>query len=87
MATRVPEIEARTNIQATMRSERLVGKNRSFSIAGELESCASNDIPLQFESISEELQRDKSSVVVSKRKSVASYKTQRRHNRVKKKNT
>lgn len=82
MATRVPEIEARTNIQATMRSERLVGKNRSFSIAGELESCASNDIPLQFESLSEELQRDKSSVVVSKRKSVASYKTQRRHNRL-----
>ncbi|KAG2314897.1 hypothetical protein Bca4012_065707 [Brassica carinata] len=78
MATRAPEIEARTNIQA-MKSQRLVGKNRSFSIGGELESCASNDIPLQFESISEELQREKSSVI-SKPKSVASYKTQRRHN-------
>lgn len=86
MATRAPEIEARTNIQA-MKSQRLVGKNRSFSIGGELESCASNDIPLQFESISEELQREKSSVI-SKPKSVASYKTQRRHNnRVKKKTT
>ncbi|KAJ0235820.1 IQ-domain 33 [Hirschfeldia incana] len=84
MATRVPDstqIEARTNIQAnsTMKSERSVRKNRSFSIGGELESCASNDIPLQFESISEELKREKSSVI-SKRKSVASYKTQRRHN-------
>lgn len=89
MATRVPEstqVEARTNIQ--MKSQRLVRKNTSFSIAGELESCASNDIPLQFESISEEetedLQREKS---ISKRKSAPSYKTQRRHNRVKKINT
>ncbi|XP_048594534.1 protein IQ-DOMAIN 33 isoform X3 [Brassica napus] len=81
MATRVPEIEARTNIQenGTMKSQRLVRKNRSFSssIGGELESCASNDIPLQFESISEEeteeLQREKS-------KSVPSYKNERRHN-------
>ncbi|XP_018447381.1 protein IQ-DOMAIN 33 isoform X2 [Raphanus sativus] len=84
MATRVPEstqVEARTNIQ--MKSQRLVRKNTSFSIAGELESCASNDIPLQFESISEEetedLQREKS---ISKRKSAPSYKTQRRHNRL-----
>lgn len=82
MATRVPEIEARTNIQenGTMKSQRLVRKNRSFSssIGGELESCASNDIPLQFESISEEeteeLQREKS-------KSVPSYKNERRHNK------
>lgn len=81
MATRVPEIEARTNIQenVTVKSQRLVRKNRSFSssIGGELESCASNDIPLQFESISEEdseeLQREKS-------KSVPSYKNERRHN-------
>lgn len=84
MATRVPEstqVEARTNIQ--MKSQRLVRKNTSFSIAGELESCASNDIPLQFESISEEetedLHREKS---ISKRKSAPSYKTQRRHNRL-----
>ncbi|XP_033132279.1 protein IQ-DOMAIN 1 isoform X2 [Brassica rapa] len=83
MATRVPEIEARTNIQenGTMKSQRLVRKNRSFSssIGGELESCASNDIPLQFESISEEeteeLQREKS-------KSVPSYKNERRHNKL-----
>ncbi|RID49890.1 hypothetical protein BRARA_H00656 [Brassica rapa] len=83
MATRVPEIEARTNIQenVTVKSQRLVRKNRSFSssIGGELESCASNDIPLQFESISEEdseeLQREKS-------KSVPSYKNERRHNRL-----
>lgn len=91
MATRAPEIEARTNIQAnvTVKSQRLVRKNRSFStsIGGELESCASNDIPLQFESISEEetedLQREKSSVKASK--SVPSYKNERRHNRVKQK--
>ncbi|XP_013600780.1 PREDICTED: protein IQ-DOMAIN 1 [Brassica oleracea var. oleracea] len=88
MATRAPEIEARTNIQAnvTVKSQRLVRKNRSFStsIGGELESCASNDIPLQFESISEEetedLQREKSSVKASK--SVPSYKNERRHNRL-----
>lgn len=85
MATRVPD-STQTNIQ--MKSQRLVRKNTSFSIAGELESCASNDIPLQFESISEEeteeLHREKS---ISKRKSAPSYKTQRRHNRVKKINT
>lgn len=80
MATRVPD-STQTNIQ--MKSQRLVRKNTSFSIAGELESCASNDIPLQFESISEEeteeLHREKS---ISKRKSAPSYKTQRRHNRL-----
>ncbi|KAF8108613.1 hypothetical protein N665_0106s0015 [Sinapis alba] len=86
MATRVPDniqTGARTNIpvNGTMKSQRLVRKNRSFSLAGELESCASNDIPLQFESISEELQRKKGSVI-SKRKTVPSYKTQRRHNRL-----
>ncbi|CAH8320488.1 unnamed protein product [Eruca vesicaria subsp. sativa] len=87
MATRVPDrtqIEPTTNIQAnsTMKIQSLVRRNRSFSIAGELESCASNDIPLQFESISEDLQREKSSVkaTISKRKSVPINKTQRRHN-------
>lgn len=99
MATRVPDsipIEPRTNIQTDVstKNQRLVIKNRSFGIAGELESCASNDLPLQFESISEtqgektkDLQTKKSSLKasISKRKSVPSYKSQRKHNRVKKK--
>lgn len=101
MATRVPDsipIEPRTNIQIDVatKNQRLIRKNRSFGIAGELESCASNDLPLQFESISEtqedetkDLQTEKSSLraSISKRKSVPSYKSQRRHNRVSKKTT
>ncbi|XP_010450407.1 PREDICTED: protein IQ-DOMAIN 1-like [Camelina sativa] len=96
MATRVPDsipMEPRTNIQTDVatKTQRLVIKNRSFGIAGELESCASNDIPLQFESISEtreeetkDLQTRKSSLKASicKRKSVPSYKSQRRHNKL-----
>lgn len=99
MATRVPDnisIEPRTNIQTDVatKNQRLVIKNRPFGIAGELESCASNDLPLQFESISEKLEEEtedlkteKSSnkASISKRKSVPSYNSQRRHNRVKKK--
>lgn len=102
MAIRVPDsisIEPRTNIQADVanKNQRLVIKNRSFGIAGELESCASNDLPFQFESKSEtveeeneDLKTEKSGnkASISKRKSVASYKTQRRHNsRVKGKTT
>ncbi|CAH2079510.1 unnamed protein product [Thlaspi arvense] len=93
MATRVPEsipIEPRTNIQTDVatKNQRLVRKNISFGIAGELESCASNDI--QFESISEtveeqtqDLQTEKSILKpnISKRKSIPSYKSQRVHNR------
>ncbi|CAE6200242.1 unnamed protein product [Arabidopsis arenosa] len=96
MATRVPDsipIEPRTNIQTDVatKNQRLIRKNRSFGIAGELESCASNDLPLQFESISETqedetkaLQTEKSSLraSISKRKTVPSYKSQRRHNRL-----
>ncbi|EOA16585.1 hypothetical protein CARUB_v10004750mg [Capsella rubella] len=97
MATRVPDsiqVEPRTtNIQTEVatRNQRLVIKNRSFGISGELESCASNDIPLQFESISEtqeeetkDFQTKKSSpkASISKRKSIPSYKSPRRHNRL-----
>ncbi|KAG7548113.1 IQ motif EF-hand binding site [Arabidopsis suecica] len=96
MATRVPDsipIEPRTNIQTDVatKNQRLIRKNRSFGIAGELESCASNDLPLQFESISEtqegepkDLQTEKSSLKasISKRKSVPRCKSQRRHNRL-----
>ncbi|KAL1225679.1 Protein IQ-DOMAIN 33 [Cardamine amara subsp. amara] len=92
MATRVPDsisIEPRTNIQIDVatKNHTLVRKNRSFGVAGELESCASNDLPLQSESISEtqeqntkDLQTIKASI--SKRKSVPNYKSQRRHNRL-----
>ncbi|KAJ4902134.1 IQ-domain 33 [Raphanus sativus] len=56
MATRVPDripLEPRTNIQGDV--QRLARKNRSFSIAWR---CASNDLPLQFESISETLEEE-----------------------------
>uniref|UniRef100_A0A1J3J4K2 Protein IQ-DOMAIN 1 n=1 Tax=Noccaea caerulescens TaxID=107243 RepID=A0A1J3J4K2_NOCCA len=96
MATRVPDsipMEPRTNIfDVSTKNQRLVRKNRSFGIGGELESCASNDIPLQFESISEtqqedetkDFQREKNSLKanMSKRKSVPNYKSQRRHHRL-----
>ncbi|KFK22861.1 hypothetical protein AALP_AAs58048U000600 [Arabis alpina] len=96
MATRVPDslsMEPRTNIQTDVanKTQRLVIKNRSFGIAGELESCASNDLPFQFGSISEtveeeneDLQTEKSGnkASISKRKSVPSNKNQRRHNRL-----
>ncbi|ESQ33237.1 hypothetical protein EUTSA_v10004244mg [Eutrema salsugineum] len=91
MATRVPDsfpIEPRTNIQTDIatKNQRFVRKNRSFGIAGELESCASNDIPLQFESISEKLEDETENLQTekstSKRKSVPNYNGQRRHNRL-----
>jgi hypothetical protein len=95
MATRVPDsipIEPRTDVAT--KNQSLIRKNRAFGTAGELESCASNDLPLHFESISETqgdattvLQTEKSSFKpsISKRKSVPSYKSQRKHHKVKKK--
>ncbi|VVB01440.1 unnamed protein product [Arabis nemorensis] len=96
MATRVPDsisIEPRTNIQTDVanKNQRLVIKNRSYGIAGELESCASNDLPFQFGSISETVEEDNedskteksgNKASISKRKSVPSNKNQRRHNRL-----
>ncbi|CAA7016080.1 unnamed protein product [Microthlaspi erraticum] len=95
MATRVPDsipMEPRTKIfDVSTKNQRLVRKNRAFGVAGELESCASNDIPLQFESIPEkqedehkDLQTEKNSskATMSKRKSVPNYKSQRRHHRL-----
>lgn len=94
MATRVPDsipMEPRTNIpiDVAAKNQRLVRKNRAFGVAGELESCASNDIPHPFESIPEkqedetkDLQTENNSLK-PKRKSVPTYKSQRRHHRVK----
>ncbi|KAG7603949.1 putative IQ motif, EF-hand binding protein [Arabidopsis thaliana] len=92
MATRVPDsipIEPRTDVAT--KNQSLIRKNRAFGTAGELESCASNDLPLHFESISETqgdattvLQTEKSSFKpsISKRKSVPSYKSQRKHHKL-----
>ncbi|CAN8323605.1 unnamed protein product [Cochlearia groenlandica] len=95
MATRLPDnthIQTKPNIQteAAMKNQRLVRKNLSYGISGgELESCASNDIPLQYESIAEtlveepiDLQSLEKKPSKSKRKSVPSNKNQTRHNKL-----
>lgn len=91
MATSVPDdiqLEHQTNIQGDVRRTGPSVWLESWRAV----PSASNDLPLQFESISEKLeeeteslQREKSSVKasISNRKSVSNYKSQRMHNRVK----
>ncbi|XP_019057582.1 PREDICTED: uncharacterized protein LOC104808870 isoform X2 [Tarenaya hassleriana] len=96
MATRVPEsisVEqglTHNQTEAITRNQILVMKKRPFGVAGELESCASNDVPLQLESISEALGEDnedlrlgknslKATRNISKRKSGPSYQIHREY--------